>query len=166
MSNVKFHPKEYKVVCLRECPVPETLLLCDGPEKASKYWKLHVRTASYFDPERECFVVLILNTKLRIKGHYLVSIGTLDSTIIHAREVFRTAIVAGAKAIILMHNHPSGDTQPSQEDIRATREFVKAGQLVRIDVVDHVIVGHDRHASLRHCGTPRELFDSISSYQK
>jgi DNA repair protein RadC len=86
-------------------------------------------------------VVLILNTRRHVKGHQLVSIGTMDTILIHPREVFRTAIVASAAAIILMHNHPSGESTPSEPDIRVTRDLIRAGQLVKIEELDHVIVG-------------------------
>lgn len=140
---------EYKVVSLRECPCPEDMAMCDTPEKAQAYWMAHVQTAPSFNPEVENMVVLMLNTKMRIKGHYVVSIGTLNSTMISPREVFRAAIVSAAYAIVLMHNHPSGDATPSNEDIKATRGLVEAGNVLGIRVIDHVIVGYERHASLK-----------------
>ncbi|MEI9966921.1 MAG: JAB domain-containing protein [Candidatus Moraniibacteriota bacterium] len=81
-----------------------------------------------------------------------MSTGTLDTTSVHPREVFRAAVVASASAVILMHNHPSGDPTPSQEDIKVTRELVQAGQVMRIDVLDHVIVGQPDQASLMDLG--------------
>lgn len=146
-------PKEFKVTALRECPLPENLMLCDTPEKAVQYWDLHVQSNPYFDPERECFVVLMLNTRRRVKGHQLLSIGTLDSILVHPREVFRVAIIlGGTAAVILMHNHPSGDPTPSEADIKVTRDLVRAGQLLKIEVLDHVVVGNPRHCSLRELG--------------
>ena len=100
----EFIAKEFKVIALRECPLPAHLHECDTPQKACEYWNTHVVTHPYFNPECECFVALILNTRRRIKGHYLVSIGTMDTILVHPREVFRTAIVASASALILMHN--------------------------------------------------------------
>ncbi|MFO1511524.1 MAG: hypothetical protein U1F83_01190 [Verrucomicrobiota bacterium] len=67
-------PYEYKVMPLRECPTPEALQLCDTPDKAAEYWKLHIATHPHFDPERECLAVLVLNARRRIKGHQLVTI--------------------------------------------------------------------------------------------
>src|SRR5688572_21300582 len=122
--------KEYKVVALRECPLPEQLKICDTPDTAADYWRLHVATSPYFNPECECFVVLILNTRKRVKGHQLVSTGTMDTILVHPREVFRVAILAAASAIILMHNHPSGEATPSEADIRVTRDLIRAGQLL------------------------------------
>jgi DNA repair protein RadC len=82
----------------------------------------------------------------------LVSIGTLDTILVHPREAFRVAVIAAAAAIVLAHNHPSGDPTPSEGDIKATRDLIRAGQLLKIDVLDHVIMGHDRHCSLRELG--------------
>lgn len=145
-------PKEYKVIALRECPLPEAMHVCETPEHAAEYWRTHVTTTSHFDPERECFVVLLLNTRRRIKGHQFVSTGTLDSLLVHPREVFRIACVMAASAVLILHNHPSGDPTPSESDIKVTRDLIRAGQLLKIDVVDHVIVGTNRHCSLRTLG--------------
>lgn len=146
--------KEYKVVALRECPLPEQMKVCDTPATAAEYWRLHVATNPYFNPECECFVVLLLNTRRRVKGHQLVSIGTLDTILVHPREVFRGAVIAAAGAIVIMHNHPSGDPTPSEADIKVTRDLIRAGQLMKIDVLDHVIMGAGSpgHLSLRTLG--------------
>jgi DNA repair protein RadC len=151
-QSSKKQPKEFKLVALRECPVPEEMHLCDQPEKAFAYWNAQIKAHPYFNPDCECFVVLLLNTRKRLKGHQLVSIGTMDTLLIHPREVFRTAIVAGSAAVVLMHNHPSGDATPSEADIKVTRDLMKAGQLLRIEVLDHIIVGNNRYASLRELG--------------
>ena len=150
---VPSQPKEYKVVALRECATPEAMQLCDTPERAAEYWKMHIATSPQFNPECECFIVLILNTRRRIKGHHLVSIGTMDTVLVHAREVFRTAAIMGAAhALVLMHNHPSGEPQPSEADIKVTRDLIRAGQLLKIEVLDHVIMGRPHHSSLRELG--------------
>jgi DNA repair protein RadC len=145
-------PHEFKVTALRECPTPDALQLCDTPEKAAEYWRLHVASHPHFNPECECFVVLLLNTRRRVKGHHLVSIGTLDSVTVHAREVFRLAIMAAAHSVVVMHNHPSGESTPSEADIRVTRDLIRAGQLLKLEVLDHVVVGHGNHSSLRSLG--------------
>jgi DNA repair protein RadC len=146
------HPAEWKVIALRECPLPETMQLCDTPDRAADYWRLHIASAQWFNPEIECFVVLHLNTRRRAKGHHLVSFGTQDTLLVHAREVFRAAIVAAANAIVLMHNHPSGDPTPSDADIKVTRDLIRAGQLLKVEVLDHVIVGNPNRSSLRELG--------------
>jgi len=104
-----YSAKEYKVVSLRECPLPATLQICETPKHAEYYWRLHVETNPYYNPEAECFVVLLLNTRKRVKGHQLLTIGTLDTVLVHPREVFRGAIIAGASAILMMHNYSSCD---------------------------------------------------------
>jgi len=126
--------------------------LCETPQHAADYWRAHIPQASYFNPEAECFIVVHLNTRRRVRGHHLVSIGTHDTLLVHPREVFRAAVVASAAAILLMHNHPSGDPTPSEADIKVTRDLIRAGQLIKIEVLDHVIVGMDRHCSLRELG--------------
>jgi DNA repair protein RadC len=144
--------KEYKVVALRECPLPEQMKICETPEAAADYWRAHVATNPYFNPECECFAVLLLNTRRRVKGHQLVTIGTLDTLLVHPREVFRGAVIAAASAIVLMHNHPSGDPTPSEADIKVTRDLIRAGKLMKIDVCDHVIMGNPNRCSLRELG--------------
>jgi len=145
-------PYEYKVTPLRECPTPESLQLCDTPDKAAEYWRLHVPAHPYFNPECECFVVLMLNARHKVKGHYLVSVGTLDTILIHPREVFRLALMTCASAIVLTHNHPSGESSPSEADIKVTRDLIRAGQLLRIEVLDHIVMGNPKHSSLRELG--------------
>ena len=145
-------PKEWKLVALRECPLPEELHLCDTPAKVAEYWHLHVAEHPYFNPECECFVVLVLNTRRRVKGHYLVATGTMDTLLVHPREVFRIAITAGAAAIVMAHNHPSGDPTPSEADVKVTRDLIRAGQLLKIEVLDHIVIGRPRHCSLRELG--------------
>src|SRR6516162_8666656 len=74
-------PQEWKIVSLRECPTPDAMQICDCPERAAEYWKTHIKKHPYFNPEAECFVVLILNTRRRVRGHHLVSIGTMDTVL-------------------------------------------------------------------------------------
>jgi DNA repair protein RadC len=145
-------PQEWKIISLRECPTPQDLQLCETSDQAAVYWRTHIQQHPYFNPECECLVVLILNTRRRIKGHYLVSVGTMDMTVCHPRDLFRLAVMASAAALIVMHNHPSGDPTPSDADIRLTRDLIRAGQLLKIDVLDHVIVGQPNHLSLRTLG--------------
>jgi DNA repair protein RadC len=147
-----FNPREFKVMALRECPVPESMILCERPDQAVEYWRLHIATSPQFNPECECLVVLMLNTRRRIKGHQLVTIGTMDTLLVHPREIFRCAVIAAASSLILMHNHPSGEATPSEADIKVTRDLIRAGQVLKIEVVDHVIVGNPGHCSLRESG--------------
>lgn len=145
-------PHEYAVQSLRECPTPEKLQLCDTPQAAADYWRLHIEKNPYYDPERECFAILILNTRRRVKGHQLLTQGTADTLLVHPRDVFRLACICSANALIIMHNHPSGESTPSDADTKVTRDLIRAGQLLKIEVLDHVIVGRPNHSSLRELG--------------
>jgi hypothetical protein len=105
-----FNAREFKVVCLREVPLPDDLALCHVPSKAADFWNHIIATSPTHKPDVESFYILILNTRRKVTGYHLVSNGTLDTILVHPREVFRPAIVANAAAIILMHNHPSGES--------------------------------------------------------
>ena len=145
-------PYEYKVTPLRECPTPAAMMECDTPDKVAAYWKLHIATNPYFDPERETLAVILLNTRRRAKGHQLASIGTLDTLLVSPTSVFRLAIVTSAAAIVVAHNHPSGDCQPSEADIKVTRDLIRAGQLLKIEVLDHLVIGNPNFFSLKANG--------------
>jgi len=93
------------------------------------------------DWPQEAFIVLDLSTKNKIIERRLVTLGLADSCLVHPREVFRGAIANGASSIILVHNHPSGDTSPSSEDLRVTRQLILAGGINGIAVLDHIIIG-------------------------
>ncbi|MDF7824077.1 JAB domain-containing protein [Pontiellaceae bacterium B12227] len=105
------------------------------PEQCAKY------LSSIEDLAQEAFVIITLNTKNRAISKHLISLGTLNSALVHPREVFRVAIMDCANALLLAHNHPSGDVTPSAEDIKITRQLVSAGQIMGIKVLDHVILG-------------------------
>jgi len=106
----------------------------------------------------ETLQVLLLNTRRRLIRMAEITDGTLDTILVHPREVFKTAIAANAAAVVLAHNHPSGDPTPSEADIKVTRDLIRAGQLLKIDVLDHVILGRATperpkdYASLRELG--------------
>ena len=100
----------------------------------------------------EQFGVVLLDTKHRVLRTTVVTVGTVDASLVHPREVFREAASAGAAAIALFHNHPSGDPEPSKDDVTLTRRLVAAGVLMGIDVVDHVILADARYCSLREKG--------------
>lgn len=100
----------------------------------------------------EQFGVVLLDTKHRVLKVRLLSIGSLDASVVHPREVFRAAVLGGAAAVVLFHNHPSGDPTPSREDVELTRRLVAAGDLMGIDVLDHVILADTRYVSLRESG--------------
>ena len=92
---------------------------------------------------QEAFVVLSLDAKNGLIACDVISVGLLDASLVHPREVFRRAVINGAAAVILAHNHPSGDMSPSAEDVRITRQLVDAGRILDIRILDHVIIGED-----------------------
>jgi len=101
---------------------------------------------------REHFLVLLLNARHECVAVETVSIGSLNASIVHPREVFRQAVLAAAASIIVAHNHPSGDPEPSEEDIAITRRLVQVGELLGIGVLDHVIIATRGVVSLRERG--------------
>ena len=110
--------------------------LVDTPELAADIVREMFR-----DSPVERLLIILLNTRRRLLKLETIASGSLDTLLCHPREVFRPAILANAHSVIMAHNHPSGDPTPSEADIRTTREVFRAGQLLRIELVDHVIVG-------------------------
>jgi DNA repair protein RadC len=145
-------PRGWKVVAVRETPPPETLMHVSAPPEAMEYWQQHVATAAHYNPDCECLVVLLINTKQRVRSHQVVSIGSLNETTAHPREIFRLAVAAAACSILLMHNHPSGEPEPSSNDMKLTKRIKDAGEILQITVYDHIIVGHQRYFSFRESG--------------
>jgi DNA repair protein RadC len=107
--------------------------------------------------EVETFQALLLNTRRRLIRMEKLSQGTLDTILVHPREVFRAAIAANAAALVLVHNHPSGDPTPSEADIKVTRDLIRAGQLLKIEVLDHVILGRATAERTKDYASLREL---------
>lgn len=102
--------------------------------------------------KKELFIAVMLSTKNHVLATPVISVGTLNASIVHPREVFRQAIIFSAAAVILVHNHPSGDPSPSKEDITLTKQLIAAGKVMGIDVLDHVIIGDKRYVSLKEKG--------------
>ncbi|AYO30980.1 MAG: repair protein RadC [Thermoanaerobacteraceae bacterium] len=102
--------------------------------------------------EKEHFKVILLNIKNHVISVEDVSVGSLNSSIVHPREVFKPAIRRSSASMILVHNHPSGDPAPSREDVEITRRLIEAGKILGIEVVDHVIIGNGVYISLREKG--------------
>lgn len=131
---------------------PESPLM-DQPENIANYLREENRPYTV-----ENFQIVFLNTRRRMIGVQNISQGTLDSVHVHPREIFAAALAKRASAIVLVHNHPSGDPTPSEADIRVTRDLIRAGQLMKIEVLDHVILGKRSderprdYVSLRECG--------------
>jgi len=107
--------------------------------------------------EVEHFQVVLLNTRRKLTEVVKISQGTLDTLLVHPREVFKPAIAANAAAIVLVHNHPSGDPTPSEADIKVTRDLIRAGQLLKIEVLDHIIIGRKTQERQKDYSSLREL---------
>lgn len=102
--------------------------------------------------QKEHFVCLFLNSKNHIIAQETLSIGSLNATIVHPREVFRAAIKCSSASVICAHNHPSGDPSPSEEDILMTKRLIEAGEIVGIDILDHIVIGDGKFVSLKEQG--------------
>ncbi len=124
----------------------------DNPETVVEFMRESNRLKNV-----ESFQVLLLNTRKKLIRMDEISHGTLDTILVHPREVFRAAIAANAAGIVLVHNHPSGDPAPSEADIKVTRDLIRAGQLLKIEVVDHVIIGRTSAERVKDYSSLREL---------
>ena len=132
---------------------PEPSMKVDSPQVARKYWNAVIKKQPWFDDQKETLIVLLLSTKYNVEGYSLASIGTLNESIAHPRDIFRAAIAGGCYGIIVMHNHPSGDPLPSDVDRSLTQRLRDAADLLQIKLLDHVIIGRVRLRKL----TPRKL---------
>lgn len=149
--------KKSKMVC--ETPLYNVMLVRQGaikiedrcirsPEDAAKIVREHLRGA-----DREHFVGLYLNSANNLIGVHTVSIGILNSSLVHPREVFKLAYMINAASVIVSHNHPSGNTEPSNEDITMTKQLVEAGKILGIPLHDHIIItDHDGYTSFAERG--------------
>jgi len=126
--------------------------LLDNPQAIADYLREGNRGYNV-----EKFQILLLNTRRRLIRLATVADGTLDTVLVHPRDVFRAAIAGNASAIVLLHNHPSGDPTPSEADIKVTRDLIRAGQLLKIEVLDHVILGQKTRERQKDYASLREL---------
>jgi DNA repair protein RadC len=108
--------------------------------------------ATLRDEPSEVFAMLCLSTKHRVIGYHEVSRGTLDATLVHPREVFKAALLANAAAIIVAHNHPSGDPTPSSDDAARTARLAAAGEMLGVPLLDHIVIGDARYFSFKEAG--------------
>lgn len=127
---------------VREPGYKEDRILIMDPKRAHE-----VASAILKDLDREHMIAIILDNKKQLSSIHVVSVGTVDGTQVHPREVFKAAILANASAIIIAHNHPSGNPSPSEADRECTKRIVDAGKLIGIQVVDHIVVGDDSYWS-------------------
>lgn len=108
--------------------------------------------ASIKDKAKEHFKLILLNARNKILGVSTISIGSLNASIVHPREVFKDAIAHSAYSVVLAHNHPSGDPEPSENDIKMTKKLVESGKILGIEVIDHIIIGKNEFCSFKERG--------------
>lgn len=142
--------EDKRIVLEKEVSInyPGTTFIIKSPEDVAiigrDYMHIHEESEEYMH-------MICLNTKNRVIGVFEVSHGNVNSSIVGTREIFQKALLANAVAIILMHNHPSGDPKPSHEDIEVTKRIVEAGKILGIQVLDHLVIG-DQYVSLKEKG--------------
>lgn len=136
-----FAVRELSKRWLKQKDKPSTI---HGPEDAAAYAQGYLALE-----KKEHFCIILLNTKNNIIGWHVISIGSLTASVVHPREVFTPAVLHHAAAIIMVHNHPSGDPSPSREDIAVTQRLVKAGKIMDIPILDHIIIGSNAFVSMK-----------------
>ena len=122
-------------------------VVLDSPERVARHFRARLE-----DQPQEHFFVVTVDPRLRILGTHLVAKGGISHVHVLPREVFRPAILDGATGILIAHNHPTGDPEPSQEDVELTARLRQAGELIGIKVLDHLVVGREGYVSLRERG--------------
>ena len=142
---------------LQEAPTPNAHGTVDTPEACNQYLREQLEKSIHFNPDVENFIVILLNTRRKPLGMSIISQGTLDTILVHPRETFRAAIVMNAAAVVIAHNHPSGDHSPSEADIKVTRDLIRAGQLLKIEVLDHLVLGQASDVNPKSFSSLREL---------
>ena len=145
------HLGQFRVLRVGEAPVPPRAL--DSPEAVAAFWREAVAARPWFDPEKEHMAVLVLDTRLRLKGWHLAGIGTVNESLCHPREILRPVLVAAGYAFVMAHNHPGGDPAPSESDRLVTRRVKDAASVLMVRLLDHVVVGTgERFFSFRAAG--------------
>jgi DNA repair protein RadC len=141
---------EFKIARVQE--VGEVTAIV-SPEEAVDYWRRVVEKRSWYQSNREHVITIHLDAKNRATGHHLVGVGTANECLAHPRDIFAAALCASASSVILMHNHPSGDPEPSRADITLTNAVKSGGELLHVRLTDHVIVGSpNKYFSFREFG--------------
>jgi DNA repair protein RadC len=134
----------YRLFLVREGSLPSETRTLRSPGDAARLLREYLRGA-----DRERLVCLLLDARSRVQGVHTLSVGTLTESLVHPREVFKAAIAGNAASLILGHNHPSGDPEPSPEDVATTKRLAEVGKTLGIEVVDHLILGEPGYTSLK-----------------
>ena len=148
-SKQHYYLPSYSVRLVRETLFKSETKLADSPQRVVEvvraYW-------GEGELDREHLVCLVLNARSQVVAVNTVSVGTLSASLVHPREVFKPAVVLGAAGVVVVHNHPSGDSSPSADDRDTTRRLVRAGEIMGIPLLDHVIIAADSSFSFREHG--------------
>ena len=147
MSNVAKRINIVSIKMIKEASFLYQTRTISSPKDASEMIKVQLEGL-----DREQFIIACLNTKNEPTNITVVSVGSLNKAIVHPREVFKTAILSNAASIMAFHNHPSGETTPSQQDIQLTNRLYEAGELLGIKLLDHLIIGDGTFTSLKEKG--------------
>ncbi len=135
-----------------EIQIKDKSIKVTNPDAVESILKPILAAECEIDRDKEHFWVIGINNANKIKYLELVGLGTLNATLVAPREIFRFAIMKAVSAVILCHNHPSGQTRPSEEDLRITKQISEAGKIIGINVLDHVIIGEDPRTSFQEVG--------------
>lgn len=156
------HPTSMKISPLRflcdDHTGYRTTEILNTPELILGYWKTHLRTDFTLELRKEHLIVILLNTRLKAIGHTIVSIGTNNQTLAHPPEILRPVLLGGTENFVLVHNHPSGNPDPSIADTNMTRKLKEACDLLELRFIDHVIIGD--------CGTKDPSYYSYTESGK
>jgi len=153
--RVKLRGGEFRIMRLSETTMSDDKL--NNPETLVRWISEQLPQSLIYRPDIENLIVISLNTRKNPIGWEIISHGTLDTLLAHAREVFKSAIIANAAGIILIHNHPSGDPTPSDADIKVTRDLIRSGQILKIDVLDHIVLGRPGYDNGKGWSSLREM---------
>ena len=160
MKRLNNLPLRYKICRLGEPSLEEyaaSRMILDTPQAIYLFWQNAVSSRPDHEPEKEILIAVSLNAKLRPLGWHLVSTGSVNETTAHPREIFRAAIITSAYALVIAHNHPSGDPAPSQADRSLTQRLREGAGILQLNFIDHVVVGtpspdHSSYFSFRDAG--------------
>ena len=124
----------------------------NSPKKVHQFWKKEIQPDSTLEPNKEHLIVVLLNTSNKVVGHTIIATGTVSQCLACTRDILRPVIVAGVKNFILIHNHPSGDPTPSQEDYHMTKQLYNASHLMHLNLHDHLIACSKHYHSFKEKG--------------
>ncbi len=145
-------PSQYKIPVLKVSMVKEGVLSSEMHSVGNPRDTADLLMPMLRHEDREHLVAVLLDTKNKVLAVNTVSVGDLSSSIVHPREVMKPAIIAGAASIIISHNHPSGDPTPSPEDVTVTKRLIQAGEILGVEVLDHIIIGDGVFVSMKERG--------------